>query len=415
MPKRNCRIPAHTVRGCLVFLFFSFFLASVPGTTWAGGLYLLEYNTPSMGVAGAGAEAVAADASTTWHNAAGMTLLEGRELMVGAGLIYATAKFDPDPSTPISGGDGGDAGGPAPVLSAFYVHSLSEKWKLGISLGSLSGASLDYDDSWTGRFLVQEVTLLTVTAAPAIAYRVNDWLSVGGSVLVTYGKLDMTLAALPPPAPGNGQVEIEDADDVEVGFQLGALFRLSERARLGIIYRSEIEPDFSGDVKINPLGIQAGIDTSIAFAQTLRAGVYFDLNEKIALLSSVAWEDWSSLENQIISTQRGSATIPRGWDDTWHVSGGIHYRLFPDWLLQAGIAYDSSPVDAEDRTPDLPIDRQWRYSLGAQHDFSERFSAGGQFVYADYGDAEINNSLLVGDYERNSIFFFACNLNWRFD
>ncbi len=401
--------------GCLVFLFFSFFLASVPGTTWAGGLYLNEFTSPSMGVAGAGAEAVAADASTTWHNPAGMTLLEGKELMVGAGLVYATLKFDPDPSTPITGSDGGDAGGPAPMLGAFYVHSLSEKWKLGITLGSLSGAALDYNDDWTGRFLVQEVELLTLGAHPAFAYRVNDWLSVGGSVGVTYGKLDMTLAALPPPAPGNGQVKIEDADDVEFGFQLGALIQLSERARLGIMYRSELDVDFSGDVKINPVGIQTGIDTTIDFPQTVRAGVYFDLSEKVALLSSVAWEDWSSLANQFISTQRGSANIPRGWDDTWHVSGGIHYRLFPDWLLQAGIAYDSSPVDAEDRTPDLPIDRQWRFSLGAQHDFSERFSAGGQFVYADYGDAEIQNNLLVGDYERNSIYFFACNLNWRFD
>jgi long-subunit fatty acid transport protein len=67
---------------------------------------------------------------------------------------------------------------------------------------------------------------------------------------VTYGKLDFTVAALPPPAPGNGEVKIEDADDVDVGFQMGTLFRLGDRARLGILYRSEIEPDFSGDVKI---------------------------------------------------------------------------------------------------------------------------------------------------------------------
>jgi long-chain fatty acid transport protein len=413
--KDKCRLSAYMTCGCLVFLFFFFFLAFVPGKTWAGGLYIIEYNTPSMGVAGAGAEAVAADASTAWHNAAGMTMVEGRELMVGAGLIYSTVKFDPDPSTPVPGGDGGDAGDAAPLLSAFYVHSLSEKWTLGISLGSLSGAAIDYNDDWAGRFLVQEVELISVSAMPAIAYRVNDWLSVGGGVLVTYGKLDMTIAALPPPAPGNGQVEIEDADDVAVAFQLGTLFRLSERARLGIMYRSEIEMELGGDVKINPVGIQAGIDTTLPLAQTVRAGVYFDLSEKVALLSTVAWEDWSSLENQFISTQRGSANIPRNWDDTWHVSGGIHYRLFPDWLLQAGIAYDSSPVDPEDRTPDLPIDRQWRFSLGAQHDFSERFSAGGQFVYADYGDAEINNNLLVGDYKRNDLFFFACNLNWRFD
>ncbi len=41
----------------------------------AGGLYLNEFATPSMGVAGAGQEAVANDASTNFafHNPAGMT------------------------------------------------------------------------------------------------------------------------------------------------------------------------------------------------------------------------------------------------------------------------------------------------------------------------------------------------------
>ncbi len=44
----------------------------------AGGLYLNEFATPSMGVAGAGQEAVANDSSTNFafHNPAGMTRLD---------------------------------------------------------------------------------------------------------------------------------------------------------------------------------------------------------------------------------------------------------------------------------------------------------------------------------------------------
>ncbi len=44
----------------------------------AGALYLNEFATPSMGVAGAGQEAVAEDASTNFafHNPAGMTRLK---------------------------------------------------------------------------------------------------------------------------------------------------------------------------------------------------------------------------------------------------------------------------------------------------------------------------------------------------
>ena len=38
----------------------------------------------------------------------------------------------------------------------------------------------------------------------------------------------------------------------------------------------------------------------------------------------------------------------------------------------------------------------------------------GQFVYADYGKAKIDNDLLQGDYKRNDIFVFAFNANCKF-
>jgi len=115
-----------------------------------------------------------------------------------------------------------------------------------------------------------------------------------------------------------------------------------------------------------------------------------------------------------ISTARGSKDIPRNWDDTWKFAAGLHYRPAKSWLLQAGLAYDTSPVDSDDRTPDMPMDRQIRYAVGAQYQFSERLTVGGAAVYADYGDAEIDNSLLKGDYESNDLFFLGLNANWKF-
>ena len=106
----------------------------------AGGLYLNEFGTPAMGTSGAGEQALANDASTAFHNAAGMTRLEGEEVMVTGGLLYADLEFDPDPNTPIPGGNGGSAGGPGPILGAFYSRSLSDDWKFGLSVISISAA-----------------------------------------------------------------------------------------------------------------------------------------------------------------------------------------------------------------------------------------------------------------------------------
>jgi long-chain fatty acid transport protein len=323
-----------------------------------------------MGTASAGTNAVASDASTSFHNPAGMTRIKGKEFMGTSGFIYSTVKFDPDSDTPIAGGDGGDAGGPAPVLGGFYVHSLNDRWKLGASLISITGAILDYDDDWAGRYLNTEVTLITVTFYPSVAYRVNNRLSLGGGPQIMY------------------------ADS----------------------YQSEIEPEFSGDVKFSggAVNADAGTDTEITLARFIRISGYHELNDRWALLGTVGWENWSEFKDVNISTGAGSQKIPRNWDDTWKFAAGVHFRPVEKWLLQLGFAYDTSPVDSDDRTPDMPIDRQIRYATGAQYQWSERLSTGAQFVYADYGKAKIDNDLLKGDYKRNDLFFFALNASWKF-
>jgi long-chain fatty acid transport protein len=385
--------------------------ATVP--TWAGGLYISEFGTPSMGVAAAGAQAVASDASTAFHNPAGMTRIAGKELMLTGGALYSNVKFDRDSNTPIPGGNGGNAGGPAPMLGQFYVHSLTERLKLGVNLISMTGAILDYNDTWAGRYLNTEVTLLTITLNPTLAYRVTDWLSIGGGLQIMYADFEFKLKA--PPPIGNGEVEI-DGDDIVFGYDFGAMIEISKQTRFGVIYQSEMEPKFSGDVEFSggAVNADAGTDTKITLAQFIRASIYHELNDQWALLGTIDWEDWSAFDNVNISTRRGSANIPRDWHDTYKFAAGVHYRPVDPWLLQLGFAYDTSPVDSDDRTPDMPIDRQIRYSLGAQYKWSENISVGSSFVYADYGDAKIKNNLLRGDYERNDLFFFALNLNWKF-
>ena len=75
-----------------------------------------------MGVASAGAEAVCKDASTSFHNPAGMTRLEGNELMLTVGILDAGVEFESTDS-PFSGGDGGRTGGYSPIFNAFYARS----------------------------------------------------------------------------------------------------------------------------------------------------------------------------------------------------------------------------------------------------------------------------------------------------
>ncbi len=373
----------------------------------AGGLYIQEFATPSDGTAGAGAGAVARDASTAFHNPAGMTRLDDHETMLGGGLFFGNIRFDADDDTPFPGSNGGNQAGVAPILGSHYVHWLSDRWRIGGSLVAISGSALDPGDDWAGRFQLEEVGFLTMTANPSIAYRVNDWLSLAASGYVTYGTLDQDAAI-----PGGGKVELDGLDDVAGSWGLSALFEPSERTRLSATFVDEIELDLSGDIDITPLGASAGIDTTIPLARNVRLGVYHEVNDQWAVLGSVSWEDWSALENQTVSVRRGSVTIDRGWKDTWGVGAGLEYRPDDLWLWQAGVRYDSSPVDSDHRTADLPIDRQWRLAVGFQRALSETTTVGGAFTYANYGSARIRNETLRGTYRRNDLFFLTFHVGF---
>ncbi len=408
---RDCN-PCKCAKCLAVLLTFSVFAAS-SGSARAGGLYIQEFGTPSMGTASAGAEAVATDASTALHNPAGMTRIEGNQFMLAGGLLYSTVHFDRDPATPVVGSSGGDAGGFAPMLGSHYVRTISERWRFGFSTFTIAGAALDYDDNWAGRFQAQEVSILSVTFSPTLAYKLSDELSVSGGLGAMYGELELEAAInLPGPLP-DGKAEI-DGDDWTYGWNLSLLYELTERTRLGALYWSNMDLEFGGDVKISPIGATASIDTDLPLAQFVRGGFYHDLNDKWALLGTVAWEEWSDLDNVNISTGVGSGAIPKNWDDTWHYALGLHYRPAEKWLLQTGVAFDTSPTSPSDRTADMPIDQQVRYAVGGQYEWSKTFSIGGAFEYVDLGSAKINSSTLIGEYDRNAIFALGVHANWKF-
>ena len=386
-------------------------LSLAAGGARAGGLYISEFGTTLMGTASAGAQAYADDASTAFHNPAGMARLDSHALMAGAGVLASDIRFDQDPATPVAGGNGGQQGSFAPILSNSYVHSLTDRFKLGISLISVSGAVLEPDNSWAGRFQLQEVTLLTLTATPSLAVRLTDWLSLGAGANLMYARMSYKLAV---PLLPLGQVKLNQLDDFEPGFTVGALAELGPRTRFGALYTSKIEPDLSGDIRLG--GFTGAVDTKIPLVQTVRTSLYHGLDDRWALLGSAGWENWSDFGTQWVNTAGGAAPVPRNWKDTWYVAAGVHYRPQPRWLLQTGFKYDSSPVSSSNRTADMPMDQQFRAAVGAQYRWSERLTLGASFVYANYGEGQINQTGangLIGDYSSNNLFFFSLTIGYK--
>ena len=400
----------------------------------AGGLLLYEEATPDMGVAGAGRQAAAQDASTASGNPAGMTRLDSSQMEGGFLGIYPKTKFKVQ-ETNVSGGGVGNAGYFSPGGTLYYVHSLSPDLKMGLGIVSYMGAGLDYGDDWAGRYYAEKVELFTASINPTVAYRLNPWLSIGGGVNFVYGDMSARTAINTVLQPGDGRLKY-DASDLGYGFNAGVLFEVSPQTRFGVTYVSEVQLDFKDEPKfenIEGTAIEALLQASGVIDSDLKVnwnipqqvalGAYHELAQDLVLVATVNWQDWSSLGGAEISVPADGSTASTElqWRDTYHVGLGAYYRVAEPWLLMLGWAYDTSPISStKDRSPAMPVDRQFRYATGVQYEWSKDIALGFAYTLIDAGDCKINKKGgavtgdLKGKYDPNYIHAFNLNFVYRF-
>jgi len=424
----------------LLVLLFPLIVANSVG---AGGLYLYEVGSPDVGLAGAGYAARADDAATVFTNPAGMTRIDEPALMTGAQPMYLHMKFDPDSTTSaaastLPGGfaaDDGDTSGWIPAGGLYYVHPVNDRLRLGVSMNGYFGLSLDYEDDWVGRYYVQDATLQAAAIQPAIAWRVNDWLSVGAGVAATYGILDEKIAVnnIAPNLP-DGKLKLKD-EDWTAQFNLGVLVEPQQGTRFGLTYLSEADLDFSDRVDFSGLGpgltavlnnrglINAKVDLGVTMPQAVMFSVYHELTDRLALMANLGWQDWSQFGKVDVSVDSNndiSLTTDLDYKDTWHVALGAEYRISDPWLLTGGVAYDSEMMDDEDVTPALPTSDSWRFGLGTRYDWSEGVTLSGSYELVWMGDIDMTvdrgplAGRVSGTYEDTSIQVFCLTAEWRF-
>ena len=313
----------------------------------------------------------------------------------------------------------------------FGVYQLNEEWAVGASFTAPFVGSLDYGDSWAGRYFIRRFDLTSYRVAPAVAYQVNDWLSLGATAGVVYSEVELKLAVpTPVPAPGgDGQIKIKDADDWEVSWGLSAMLDLREGTRLGLLYVSEVDQsDLSGRLEVSlpvpPAGFSTGLDLGLTFPQSVVASLRQEVGEDLAVFLDVAWADFSEFSTIGLDVSGGpTVDLNAHFRDTIAYGIGAEYRLAPLWTLLAGISYASSPVSNSNRSVALPLDRQVRYGLGVRHQLREDVTLGLSYEYLDLGDNQVSNTLtgglaaggtVSGDYSPNHVQFIAFTINKSF-
>jgi len=399
----------------------------------AAGFWIYEMGTPDLGTAAAGRAALAKDAATVFGNPAGMTSLDRSQLLVGTQLVVGDVHFDRGSDTTVAGGNGGNAAGTVPGGSLYYVHNVTPDFKLGGWHGSYFAGSVQYEDGWSGRYYGTKAELITLGAGINGAYKVNDWLSIGGGPFALYGKLDQRVALNNVGSSQDGRLRFSD-EQFGVGGMAGLMLEPVRGTRFGVTYTSPVELDFKDRPSTKNLGpgLQAlkdnrglftrRIDLGLTVPQQVMLSGYHELTDRWAVMGNLVWQNWSAFgkpDISISSTNVSNETANLNYDDTWGVALGAQYAFAEGWLWSVGGGYDSSPMSKGERSPNLPLDQQFRLGTGLQYSFNDKITVGAAYQYMNAGDADLDvergplAGRLQGDYQSYDFHFVALNLSWR--
>ena len=395
-------------------------LGGAPGLVSAAGFALIEQNASGLGNAYAGGAAVAEDASTVFFNPAGLSRISGNQLAVSGEAIGLSAKFQNQGSTsllgaPLTGGNGGDAGGWAVVPNVYFATDIAPHWKFGVGINAPFGLKTDYDAGWAGRYQALESKVESININPSIAYQVNETVSVGAGMSAVYMKGNLSKAidfgsigaalGVPGSNPQNQDGAVKfDGSDWGYGYNLGALFQVTPDTRVGVAYRSKIKEELSGGqasysgvpaaFAASPLFSTTGAKASITLPESASLSAFSQIDSKWSVMGDVTWTKWSRFNELRLQFENGApdSVTTENWKDTYRVSVGVSYQYGDSWKLRGGIAYDKSPVEDQYRTARIPDhDRKW-LAVGASYKVSGAGMLDFGYAHLFISDASINHA-----------------------
>lgn len=375
-----------------------------------GVLFLTAASGPAVArpyVLGTGISASADSAQTAGSNPAGISRFTERALSVE--LLYFSSESRWESAFSGTGREfNTNSSGDTVVPRIAVVQPINDGFSASFTF---LGASFSDDlGEWPGRYFIQSYDSVLVSAFPSLAYRINEQWSVAASAAITYTRFEQERAVRNIFDPGfpDGLSRIE-ADSVEFGFGLSALYQSSERTRWGLVYSSEITPKRSADNELSGLGpnteavmrnlglLERSLTIESTFPESIFAGVYHEFADRSAVTLDLAWINFSNFRlSEFYYDGESFARNDSRYDDIYALSASYTWPAAERWMLGVGGLVTNQMIDDEQRGMTLRLDAVWSLGLAAEWQWTEQRRVMMGLSYLGLGDAPVTTPSIPG-------------------
>jgi long-chain fatty acid transport protein len=408
----------------------TFGVAALPTPVFASGFALNEESAKLMGMAYAGTGALAEDATSGFYNVAGLTRTRQGSFVGNVTGFLLNQDFHATSSTvagqPVSGATDVDPTRNAAVPAFHAAWRLDERWVIGLGVTAPFGLEIKYPADSVVRYVATKSELVTYNINPMIAYRITDQWSVGAGFNAQYAKAKLEQkVAIPIPMAPDGDI-FSTLDDWSWGANVGILYEPTPEMRFGIGYRSQINYDVSGPVKVaNIPGIQNGtVKADLTLPDSVTASALVGVLPNLQLLGDLSWTHWGVFQQLrgVFNNGLPDLVIEENFRDTWRAALGFNYDITDTWSVRMGGAFDQSPVKNTTRTVRIPDADRWLLGVGAGYHVTKSLSVDFGYLHVFIDDGTVNETAQVpgapniqGTYTNSAADLLALQVTYNFD
>ena len=340
-----------------------------------GHAQALRFQPQSAAAAGQGNAFVAQadDASAIHYNPAGLSQVNGVQVVTGTTLVGGSIKFTSPTGIDSRGDFGGSVANPPPSysyvsanLGSLGLDRLSNV-TIGLGLNSPYGLNTRYPLDGPFNTVVTSAALPLIDIKPTVAYKINDQLAIGVSADIYTFASFLGQGHAEQKLVGTGPLAGASIEANGNGTGAGATFSLlytplknsdgKPIASIGLVYRTQAVVPLNGSLLVNGAKV-ADASTSLVLPQIYTGAIAIwpvrTREREWKLELDVEYVGWNSNRNLDIHLSSGEVIPqPQQWNTVPVVAIGTEYKwLNPSWLPHWDVAVRSGYTRTENPVPD---------------------------------------------------------------
>lgn len=286
-------------------------------------------------------------------------------------------------------------------ISASAAFSIYDNFKAGIAFYTPYGSSIKWGDNWPGAVLNQSVSLKVFTIQPTFAWRIIDRLSIGAGLTINWGNVDLNKGlvtasttdrllgalAMTGALPIMGidpdyrfgtttpaSINLKGSTRLAVGFNVGAMFDISDRWTVGAQFRSRVAMKVNcGDASLRYANTtahkllneelkvidQANFRSEMPCPYVLAFGVSYRPAANVVIAADAqltGWKTYRALDIEFLddNIKAFNQHIEKNYSNAWAFKAGVQWGVTRRLDLRAGVMVDTDPVSDVHYNPETP-------------------------------------------------------------